>query len=263
MEIIETLVEGKKNDPALCEDLIFISCDFIAVVDGVTSKSKNNSEALSGGRLAAQKVYEAVSQFPQDIDAFTAVSKITEAIANAGEGYEKGSLAAVAIIYSDFRKEIWSVGDCQCIINGELFTHEKEIDFINSKMRALVSELYRRKGFTDEELFENDKGREFIMPILQNQHVFANATGRYSYGVFNGEKVPEEHIVVHKVKAGDEIVLASDGYPFLRDTLEESEKLLEKELEENPLCDKGYLSTKGLSKGNKSFDDRAYIRFRS
>ena len=75
MEIIETLVEGKKNDPALCEDMIFISCDFIAVVDGVTSKSKNNSEALSGGRLAAQKVYEAVSQFPQDIDAFTAVSK--------------------------------------------------------------------------------------------------------------------------------------------------------------------------------------------
>ncbi len=263
LEIIESLVDGKKNDPALCEDLLFISYDFIAVVDGVTSKVKNNAEALTGGRLAAQKVCEAVSQFPKDIDVLTAVSKITENIASAYEDYEKGSFVASAIIYSEYRKEIWSIGDCQCIINGEFFSHEKDIDRINSQMRSLILELYRKKGKTDEEFSENDVGREFIMPILQNQHLFANKTGKYSYGVFNGEKVPEEHIIIHKVNPGDEIVLASDGYPFLKNTLEESEKLLEKELKENPLCDKGYISTKGVIKGNKSFDDRAYIRFRS
>ena len=264
LEIIETFVEGKKSEPVLCEDLIFISYDFIAVVDGVTSKSEKISEGLSGGRIVAQRICETVCQLPKDIDVFSAVSKITEDIEGLYKAdEEKGSAAASAIIYSDYRKEIWSVGDCQCIINGEFFSHEKEIDSINSQMRALILELFRQKGFTDEELRENDKGREFIMPVLENQHIFANKTGRYSYGVFNGEKVPKEHIVVHKVKAGDEIILASDGYPFLKATLEESEKLLENELKENPLCDKGYISTKGLNKGNKSFDDRAYIRFRS
>lgn len=264
LEIIETFVEGKKSDPVLCEDLLFISYDFIAIVDGVTSKSEKFSEGLSGGRIVAQRICETVCQLPRDIDVFSAVSKITEDIAGLYKtNEEKGSAAASAIIYSDYRKEIWSVGDCQCIINGEFFSHEKEIDRINSEMRSLVLELYRKKGRTEENFLENDIGREFIMPILQSQHIFANKTGRYSYGVFNGEKVPEEHIVVHKVKAGDEIILASDGYPFLEVTLEESEKLLEKELKENPLCDKGYISTKGLNKGNKSFDDRAYIRFRS
>lgn len=263
VEIIEKFVDGKKSDPVLCEDLIFVSENFIAVVDGVTSKNQKSYNGLAGGRAAAEKVCETVSRLKADADVFSAVAEITKNIANLYEtNEEKGSVAASAIIYSDYYKEIWSIGDCQCIINGEFFSHEKEIDRVNSEMRSLILELHRRSGKTDEDFLQNDVGREFIMPVLQNQHIFANATGKYSYGILNGTTVPEEHIVVHKVKSGDEIVLASDGYPYLKETLEESEKLLREELKNNPLCDKGYVSTKGISKGNKSFDDRAYIRFK-
>ena len=60
-----------------------------------------------------------------------------------------------------------------------------------------------------------------------------------------------------------EIVLASDGYPRLMPTLRESEKELECLLAEDPLCIGDNIATKGLKVGQKSFDDRSYIRLTS
>ena len=263
MEIIEQYICGKKLISVKNEDALLITYDFIAVVDGVSAKNGRLFDGLTGGKMAACKVCEAVVLFDKNISAKEAVEKITRKISEFYEDDEpKGAAAACAIIFSKARNEIWSVGDCQCLINGELFTHEKEIDRINSDVRSLVLQMAKQEGKTEKELLENDIGREFIMPILEQQHIFANKTGRFSYGVLNGTTVPEEHIIIHKVNAGDEIVLASDGYPYLKDTLAESERLLKEELENNPLCDGVYRSTKGKAEDNISFDDRTYIRFR-
>lgn len=263
MEIIEDFICGKKVEDLKNEDFLHITNDFIAVVDGVSAKNGRLFDGVTGGRRAAEKVCEAIVVLDKKACAEEAVEKITQAVAELYEENEpKGAAAAGAIIFSRARNEIWSVGDCQCLINGELFSHEKEIDRINSDMRALVLGMAKREGKTQEELLQKDVGREFIMPILENQHIFANKTGRFSYGVLNGTPVPDEHIIIHKVKAGDEIVLASDGYPYLKETLEESEKLLKEELINNPLCDGEYRSTKGKAEDNISFDDRTYIRFK-
>lgn len=263
MEIIEEFICGKKAISSKNEDSLFKTCDFIAVVDGVSAKNGRLFDGVTGGRKAADKVCETVAILDKNATAKEMVEKATQAVAELYEENEpKGAAAAGAIIFSKERNEIWSIGDCQCLINGELFTHEKEIDRINADARALVLAIAKKEGRTQEELLENDIGRAFIMPVLENQHIFANKTGRFSYGVLNGTPVPDDHIVIHKVKAGDEIVLASDGYPYLKGTLEESEKLLEEELKNNPLCDGEYRSTKGKAKDNISFDDRTYIRFR-
>ena len=55
-------------------------------------------------------------------------------------------------------------------------------------------------------------------------------------------------------------MLASDGYPYLKDTLEASEQALQEVLQEDPLLFRKYKATKGLQIGNRSFDDRAYIK---
>lgn len=262
MQIIESLIEGKTENEALCEDALLITDDFIAVVDGVTGKTNRLFNGVTGGKAAALKVCECVESFPCDIDYLSAIEKITEAVRSLYEENEPvGVAAAGAIIFSKYRNEIWSVGDCRCSINGKVFTHEKEIDLLLSDVRSLVLESERRKGRSLQELKDNDVGREFILPILKCQHIFANTDGEFSYGVFNGDKVPESKITVYKVNSGDEIVLASDGYPYLKNTLAESERLLAEEIKNNPLCDGDFRSTKGLADGNKSFDDRTYIRF--
>ena len=263
VKIIEDFICGKKAMHIKNEDALLITYNFIAVIDGVSAKNGRLFEGLTGGKMAADKVCEAIMLFDENITEKEAVDKITQKVSEVYEENEpKGAAAACAIIFSKARNEIWSVGDCQCLINGELFTHEKEIDRINSDVRTLVLEMAKREGKTQEELLKNDLGRAFIMPILENQHILANKTGRFSYGIFNGTQIPDEHIVIHKVKEGDEVVLASDGYPYLKGTLEESERLLKEELINNPLCDREYRSTKGKAEDNISFDDRTYIRFK-
>ena len=263
LQIIERFIEGKSKNELLCEDALLITYDFIAVVDGVTGKTNRIFDGLSGGKAAALKVCECIENLDADIDCYTAVEKITESIKSLYEENESvGAAAAGAIIFSKAKNEIWSVGDCQCIVNGKLFTHEKEIDILLSEVRSLVLEAEKRKGKTIQELKNNDPGREFILPLLKCQHIFANTDGEFSYGVFNGDKIPENKITVYNVNEGDEIVFASDGYPHLKNSLEESERLLAEEIKNNPLCDGEFCSTKGLAEGNFSFDDRTYIRFK-
>ncbi len=263
MKILEQFIKGKALDESLCEDKYFYNENFIVVADGVTAKDKILFNGETGGRVAARLVCEAVADFDYDIEALTATRVLTEKIKKLCEENKDGGSAAVSvIIYSKHRNEIWSIGDCQCIINGEVFTHSKEIDRIVSDMRALVLEIARFEGATDEELSQKDVGREFILPVIKKQKLFANGEGRFAYAVVNGAPVHENNIVIHKVKSGDEIVLASDGYPELCGTLAQSEEKLQRELKINPLCDGDYRSTKGIQKNCVSFDDRTYIRFR-
>ncbi len=262
MKIIEQFIKGKSVDQSLCEDMIFCNDAFVVVADGVTPKGSQLFNGESGGRAAARAVCDAVSGFRSDIDVYEAVELMTKSVRGLyDEGECEYGAAAGVIIYNRHRNEIWSIGDCQCIINGEKHLHEKAVDRIVSDMRALVLEIARLEGAMDEELMARDIGREFVLPILKKQSIFANGSGRFSYGVINGRAVFEKDIVVHKVKAGDMVVLASDGYPELCESLAESEEKLQLQLKNNPLCDGDYRSTKGLQKNSTSFDDRSYVRF--
>ena len=62
------------------------------------------------------------------------------------------------------------------------------------------------------------------------------------------------------IRACREVVLASDGYPFLLPTLRDSEEALARQLKDDPQNLSFFLATKGIVEGNLSFDDRAYVR---
>ena len=68
--------------------------------------------------------------------------------------------------------------------------------------------------------------------------------------------------IIDACDCGQDIILASDGYPFLKPTLAESENALAAQLDSDPLCIRSFKATKGLASGNKSFDDRSYVRFK-
>ena len=63
------------------------------------------------------------------------------------------------------------------------------------------------------------------------------------------------------VSSPSEVVLASDGYPFLKPTLAASEAALVEQIANEPQNIRSFIATKGIVEGNKSFDDRTYIRF--
>ena len=117
------------------------------------------------------------------------------------------------------------------------------------------------EGGSEDDFARHDPGRACILPLLRRQFLLANQDRPYGYDVLDGFAIHSHHVSVYPVPPQTQVVLASDGYPVLKDTLAESEKSLDELLQKDPQCLRENRGTKGLVKGNQSFDDRTYVRF--
>lgn len=256
------------------EDAIYVGPHFVGVIDGATSKSKRRWRGKSGGRMAALLLQETFEQIPLGVTIGQAVDLLSGAIKQRYEEHrlldllqrkpeQRATASFVALSLS--RRELWLVGDCQCLLDQKLVTNTKLVDEINANARSLYLEAELQRGHTIEELLLEDTGRAYILPLLKRQMLFQNnpEAGQYWYAVLDGFDVPEAGLRVLSLPPDTQtIVLASDGYPVLKESLEASEEALQDILRDDPLLFRRYKSTKGLKGKNVSFDDRAYIKLR-
>ena len=256
MTITEQFICGK-HTAADCEDGIVITNDFAAVIDGSTSKTpKRLDPSMKNGRFAMLLISEYIKQMPAGYTMNNFCRGITLRIA---EEYAKRGIAeemaehpeerltASAIIYSNSRKEIWMVGDCQAIIDGKHYDNSKPYEQEIAMQRATLI----KNGMSPKE------ARRAIEPQL----IKAMLEGQNrQYAVIDGTPIymPGTRIVT----ASHCVVLASDGYPTLLPTLKESEEALALHLIDDPQNIGDFVATKGLIEGNVSFDDRAYIKLK-
>lgn len=275
MKVIESKIEGKKS-PESCEDGLVVTADFIAVIDGSTSKTPHHlSPDMKNGRYAMVLISEyiqyelkpesTVEDFCEGVTSYI-YNKVyrQQGIEEQMQAHPEERLTASAILYSKAKNEVWMVGDCQAIIDGKLYENNKPFEDIVARRRV---ELIRR-GFTPQE------ARKTIEPLL----IQAMLEGQNkTYTVIDGFPIYQKGVKVVSLNAPPknvetdvadslplptkEIVLASDGYPFLKPTLTESEEALAHLLAYDPQCTHEFIATKGIVVGNKSFDDRTYIRF--
>ena len=294
MKIIESSIIGKKS-PEACEDGMVITDDFIAVIDGSTSKTpKHLNPDMKNGRYAMMLISEyireelkadaSVDDFCQGVTAYI-YNKVYEklGVEERLKEHPEERLTASAILYSRTRNEVWMVGDCQAIIDGQLYENGKPYEEKIARKRVELIE----QGLSPAE------ARKQIEPLL----IKAMLSGQnQTYTVIDGFPVYREGVKVvslsdsssvqDSVSSSDscsvqdpvscpgsasasdtipssssEIVLASDGYPFLKPTLAASETALAEQIANDPQNIHSFIATKGIVEGNKSFDDRTYIRF--
>ena len=263
-DIIESLIMGKSGKEQECEDVMVISEHFYAVIDGVTSKFPIKYEGKSTGRYCAELLGNAISSLDRSANAKDALEALNAEVKKAyGDTKitEENKMQASIIIYSKARREVFSYGDCQLMINGRSFDHKKRIDTLLEELRAFTVKTYLKEGGKEEDLYQNDVGREAILPFLKKQSLFANKEGYFGYAVMDGTGINESLIKTYKLNEGDEVVLASDGYPRLFPTLKESEEHLALVLKSDPLSINENMQTKMKASQSLSFDDRTYLRF--
>lgn len=229
----------------------------MAVIDGSTSKTPLRVDpSMTNGRLAMTVIRDYISRMPATITCKEFCDAITRQLLLIYIGHHvdlemlrhhpETRLAASAAVYSLYHREVWLVGDCQAIVNGILHKNEKLCERMVAERRV----SFIHQGYSPQE------ARRMVEPFLIDTMKGQNV----DYAVIDGFPIPYD--AVKKIKVtGEEIVLASDGYPFLCDTLEESENRLKRHLSHDPQNIHDFLATKGLVEGNLSFDDRAYIRF--
>ena len=288
MKIIESSIIGKKSQEA-CEDGMVVTDDFIAVIDGSTSKTpKHLNPDMKNGRYAMMLISEyireelkadaMVDDFCQGVTAYI-YNKVYEklGVEERLKEHPEERLTASAILYSRTRNEVWMVGDCQAIIAGKLYENGKPYEEKIARKRV---ELIAQ-GLSPAE------ARKQIEPLL----IEAMLSGQnQTYTVIDGFPIYREGVKVVSVSdsssvqdsvpasdsvpcsdsvsasgtisvSSSEIVLASDGYPFLKPTLAASEATLAEQIANDPQNIHSFIATKGIVEGNKSFDDRTYIRF--
>ena len=269
----EYYLRGKHLPQDNEDGLLATPAGYVAVIDGATSKSAFRLDGKASGRWAMELLAEAISGFPPGLDMPQAVARLTEAVrafyARRGlEGYVAGHpshrFTASVVMFSLARREVWQVGDCPCRVGAACFPNGKLIDRIAADARCAFNLAFRLGGGTCPDIAADDPGRRFIRPLLEMQAAFQNqppGVSPYAYAAVDGFPVPLELVNVYPVHPGDEVVLASDGYPLVLPTLSESEWYLRRVLEEDPSCLSLFKSTKGKQAGNRSFDDRAFVRF--
>ena len=294
MDIIESSIIGKKSQEA-CEDGMVVTDDFIAVIDGSTSKTpKHLNPDMKNGRYAMMLISEyireelkadaSVDDFCQGVTAYI-YNKVYEklGVEERLKEHPEERLTASAILYSRTRNEVWMVGDCQAIIDGKLYENGKPYEEKIARKRVELIE----QGLSPAE------ARKQIEPLL----IEAMLSGQnQTYTVIDGFPIYREGVKVVSVSdsssvqgsvsssdscsvqdpvscsgsasasdiipsSSSEIVLASDGYPFLKPTLAASEAALAEQIANDPQNIHSFIATKGIVEGNKSFDDRTYIRF--
>ena len=294
MKIIESSIIGKKSQEA-CEDGMVVTDDFIAVIDGSTSKTpKHLNPDMKNGRYAMMLISEyireelkadaSVDDFCQGVTAYI-YNKVYEklGVEERLKEHPEERLTASAILYSRTRNEVWMVGDCQAIIDGKLYENGKPYEEKIARKRVELIE----QGLSPAE------ARKQIEPLL----IEAMLSGQnQNYTVIDGFPIYREGVKVVALKTKpvsssietyfqeqtkpvsssietyfqeqtkpvsslNEVVLASDGYPFLEPTLAASEAALAEQIANDPQNIHSFIATKGIVEGNKSFDDRTYIRF--
>lgn len=273
MHLISSFIQGKTAVPDRCEDGYVCTDHFAAVVDGSTSKAAPAGSSASmpktsktGGRLAMETVCRTIETLSPSATLHDLVSQAKEALrALWPEGAEREAAlrpTCSAVVYSVGRREVWMIGDCQCRFGGLTHTNNKAIDDILAQIRSDVLHYWLTEGCSVESLRQADRGRAFIYDALRTQTNFQNipdAFNPFRYTVLDGQTVDETTIPVLPVGRADRLILASDGYPVLFDSLTETEAYLKDCLRADPLCIDRHPATKGLSAGHVSFDDRTYL----
>ncbi len=288
MKIIESSIIGKKS-PEACEDGMVVTDDFIAVIDGSTSKTpKHLNPDMKNGRYAMMLISEyireelkadaSVDDFCQGVTAYI-YNKVYEklGVEERLKEHPEERLTASVILYSWTRNEVWMVGDCQAIIDGKLYENGKPYE----------QEIARKRVELIEQGLSPAEARKQIEALL----IEAMLSGQnQTYTVIDGFPIYREGVKVVSVSdscsvsdtvpasdsvpcsdsvsasgtffvSSSEIVLASDGYPFLEPILAASEAALAEQIANDPQNIHSFIATKGIVEGNKSFDDRTYIRF--
>lgn len=264
--IVESYSEGKCPDiPS--EDALVVTDGFVAVIDGATAKTNFRFPGdETPGHYAARKISEALKDLPIDTDAYTCAYTLNKVL-RADLPPESRPIASL-VVYSDVRKEVWQIGDCQWaeIDSDGTFTVHRNDKLIDSQLAhwrsVMLQSMLSRNVITHEMIVEQDPARKIIQPFITRQVRYQNAIGSpLCFGVIDGTHTPDEYIHIYNIQETTRaIILASDGYHNLCPTLAISEHQLKDNLRQDPLCISCNPQTKGIRTGCTSFDDRTFIK---
>jgi hypothetical protein len=259
--VVERFVESK-CDTRESEDVIVVTDNFAAVVDGATDETGALFDGRSGGRFAAEAVRNAIELLPSNVTAREFTDELTRSLTLAVHE-ATGDLApttrwpsASLVCLSIFRDEIWRIGDCNFTVDEVAVIGSKRVDDAAYGFRAAVNAALLHAGTPLEEILRDDPGTEAARVLFDLQQQLTNLVGPWGYGCVNGRPVPDEFIEVFPVERdAAAVVLTTDGYPTVEPTVA-GRRTTRRDDRTRPRCDRSAVVDGQVSSARIPFDGR-------
>lgn len=263
MRVIESLTMPKSHRE-VNGDVIAGGRDVVAMMDMVTPKPWDPPAILSPPALVlmVEHVLDDLSASATMMDVVKTTTRLMETEKRrAGVSQGNGFAFVMGVIHGPGRW-VGRCGDVHLLVDGVApWPTRRRAEHELANRRADVIRQALRGGATITELRRRDAGREDILPGLKALEANRNSHGKSSFAVIDGTMVPPRLIDHSSLPhTAHEVVMATDGYPVVHRTLQESEGALMNRLRADPLMIEAPAQTKGCMLGSESFDDRAYLR---
>lgn len=259
IELIEQFSLSKFGTEQPSEDRLVFADHIVAVVDGASSHPRHPASAF-------QKLLDDAAGCIARIGPATSLVEVTATLSRLfhDHGISPAEGGLFFSIYNGHKSEIWSLGDCQAIVDGKLMMAPVPSEaLVTAARKSFLVAAHTMAVDTAMETAVATAERMLMTVLLQLQKRLANQDQhQVGYGVINGCPVPSRFFRVKAVGRSSEIVLATDGYPRLEGSLAASEAHLQRLLTIDRHCIQENAGPKGCGDDQISYDDRAYIRFR-
>lgn len=273
-QVIEGWSLGKTDKSN--NDKIIITKRYVAVVDGVSSRNILRGTYTLSDKIVGifDKELKTGKDFEEVLDQTNRITKKFKEENKLEQCKKDGFVCGVL----DKKKgKVYIIGDVTLRLNDFVYNVVSQVDELKALYRSYLINKYLKEGYSLQEIELLDKNRKLETTLLGinkkgeengdknainnliTQDIFIGCESDFGYMAITGG----EHKISYKeydVKEGDTVILASDGYPDVKGTLVETERELNKLLEEDKMCYKINKQVKGCYEGNYSYDDRTYVR---
>lgn len=255
--MLESFTTGR--DPGRNLDRLVVTEGFVAVLDGATPKGAHVREATAATVAMMDDLASAIRAMAPGADVATVLETLTAA---ARPHRHPHAPSAAGAVYSDHLRAVVVVSDVWVAVDDAptFFGHELERALATVRVAFTRRELAR--GRTVAELRREDPGRAAVVDLLEAERELRNvdAPGDCFFAAIDGEPIPPRLVTVVPVPLGARrLVLASDGYPVLRPTLDQTEAELARVVTEDPLMITLAPGTKAVGPGRSAYDDRTFV----
>lgn len=257
--LLEQFTQGK-DTAGYSEDRLVTGPHVFGVLDGSRGPLDISKDAIT--QILDDAVAH-VAAMPADQDFATLVAELDEitAVKKAALGVtdHRRTGGFVFCLYAAGSNEIWRVGDCKFRTAGRVVENGFEAEEICANARAMVLKSWLANGITPEDIMASKDYLGVISDLLYAESSFLNRPGDpMTVGAVIGGGVSDVFLERFTPDPGH-LVITSDGYPTVLDTLAATEAALAETLATDPLCIDQNRQCKGLGPGLLSFDDRSYI----
>lgn len=266
---IECATVSKTGDSRGNHDAVVVNENYIGVIDAYQARGWRAWDGKPAGIFARDIIVAGLEALIADTSAEDAIRTLEHALqgesAHAMQAMDDEVVAfpmARLLVYSVAHKQIWRLGDSPFAIDGELHYELSPALQEAAAKRCEVMKHFLENPKSDlKDLVNNDYGRSAAMDLIVAEERRVDGVEVLSGRPDVDIDTLLSHLEVVDVASGQELILATDGFPRVLATLEESQAWFAAQRARDPLFINDFKSLRGASDDEAGYDDRSYVRF--